>query len=172
IEIRELQRRLGITALYVTHDQAEAFAVSDRIVVMNRGRIEQVGNPHAIYRSPVSSFVADFVGAANIVDATSLGAGAFETSFGRLTVAGDTTAAGQRVKLSWRPEDMKIASLAGTGNIVGAQVRNLVFRGNFIDLMVAASDQLLRAQVASDVALGEGATVDFALSPDRIRVVT
>jgi spermidine/putrescine ABC transporter ATP-binding subunit len=172
IEIRELQRRLGITALYVTHDQAEAFAVSDRIVVMNRGRIEQVGDPHEIYRSPVSSFVADFVGAANIVDATSLGAGAFEAPFGRLTVAGDATAAGQRVKLSWRPEDMKIAALAGTGNIVGAEVRNLVFRGNFIDLMVTASHQLLRAQVASDVALREGEKVDFALSPDRIRVVT
>jgi ABC-type Fe3+/spermidine/putrescine transport system ATPase subunit len=171
IEIRELQRRLRITALYVTHDQAEAFAVSDRIVVMNGGRIEQVGDPNAIYRSPVSSFVADFVGAANIVDATSLGAEAFEAPFGPLTVTGDTTAAGQRVKLSWRPEDMKIAT-AGTGNIVGTRVRNLVFRGNFIDLMVTASDQLLRAQVASDVSLREGETVDFALSPDRIRVVT
>jgi putative spermidine/putrescine transport system ATP-binding protein len=138
---------------------------------MNRGRIEQVGDPNSIYRSPVSSFVADFVGAANIVDAASLGAGAFETPFGRLTVAGDGTTAGERVKLSWRPEDMKIVP-AGTGNIAGTQVRNLVFRGNLTDLMVTASDQLLRAQVASDVSLREGETVDFALSPDRIRVVT
>src|SRR6188508_840651 len=60
LEIRELQRRLGITTLYVTHDQAEALAISDRIVVMNGGRIEQVGDPSFIYRSPRTSFVADF----------------------------------------------------------------------------------------------------------------
>ena len=68
LEIRELQRRLGITTLYVTHDQAEALAISDRIVVMNGGRIEQIGDPASIYRSPRSAFVADFLGAANIVE--------------------------------------------------------------------------------------------------------
>ncbi|MDN5963595.1 MAG: ABC transporter ATP-binding protein, partial [Actinomyces sp.] len=68
-EIRRMQRRLGITSVYVTHDQSEAMAMSDRIVVMNSGRIEQVATPSEIYRHPASVFVADFVGRANFLDA-------------------------------------------------------------------------------------------------------
>lgn len=67
-EIRSVQQRLGITALYVTHDQDEAMALSDRIVIMNHGRIEQVGTPDAIYRHPETVFVADFIGSANFLD--------------------------------------------------------------------------------------------------------
>jgi len=69
-ELRHLQRRLGITSLYVTHDQAEALAMSDTIVVMNHGRVEQVGTPVELYRRPASRFVADFVGEANLLPAT------------------------------------------------------------------------------------------------------
>ncbi len=79
LEIRELQRRLDITTLYVTHDQAEALAISDRIVVMNGGRIEQIGDPGTIYRAPRSAFVADFLGAANIVEGEASGGGLVET---------------------------------------------------------------------------------------------
>src|SRR6185312_12921256 len=68
VEIRELQRRLRITSIYVTHDQAEALVVSDRIVVMNRGRIEQIGDPDTIYRAPDNAFVADFIGLTNIIE--------------------------------------------------------------------------------------------------------
>ncbi|GAA1372246.1 ABC transporter ATP-binding protein [Luteococcus sanguinis] len=68
-EIRRVQKRMGITALYVTHDQDEAMSLSDRIVVMNRGRIEQVGTPAEIYRHPATVFVADFIGQANFLDA-------------------------------------------------------------------------------------------------------
>ena len=66
IEIRELQQNLGITSIYVTHDQAEALVISDRIVVINRGRVEQIDEPYRLYRKPETSFVADFIGAANI----------------------------------------------------------------------------------------------------------
>ena len=67
VELRELQRRLDITALYVTHDQEEALAISDRVIVMNHGRIEQIGSPEQVYNRPCSLFVADFVGAANLI---------------------------------------------------------------------------------------------------------
>ena len=67
VELRELQRRLEITALYVTHDQEEALAISDRVIVMNQGRIEQIGSPEMVYNRPCSLFVADFVGAANLI---------------------------------------------------------------------------------------------------------
>ena len=69
VEIRAIQQRLGITSVYVTHDQVEAMTLSDRIVVMNKGRIEQVGTPQAIYQRPATRFVADFIGKANFVEA-------------------------------------------------------------------------------------------------------
>src|SRR6185312_6616446 len=68
VELRALQRRLGVTSLYVTHDQEEALAISDRVVVMNVGNIEQVGTPQDIYNRPKTRFVADFVGSANLVE--------------------------------------------------------------------------------------------------------
>jgi iron(III) transport system ATP-binding protein len=172
VEIRDLQRRLGITALYVTHDQSEALAISDRIVVMNRGRIEQVGDPHAIYRAPASSFVADFVGAANIVEAMSLGHGTFELPFGRLSVANDASAAGHKVKLSWRPEDMRLTQAGATPDIPRATVSSVVFHGNHIELVVDAAGKLLRVQIANDVTLKPGDVVDFSLQPGRVRVVS
>ena len=73
VELRELQRRLDITALYVTHDQEEALAISDRVIVMNHGRIEQIGSPEQVYNRPRSLFVADFVGAANLITGQMLG---------------------------------------------------------------------------------------------------
>jgi ABC-type Fe3+/spermidine/putrescine transport system ATPase subunit len=170
IEIRDLQRRLGITSLYVTHDQAEALAISDRIVVMNRGRIEQVGDPTQIYRAPSTSFVADFLGAANIVEGKALGNGLVDSPVGRFAMPDNLGPAASRVKLSWRPEDMKVAT-NGSGNIVGARVRSVVFRGNFVELVVEVSDQLLRAQVDSDFPVREGDTLSFALPESRIRVV-
>jgi iron(III) transport system ATP-binding protein len=172
VEIRDLQRRLGITTLYVTHDQAEALAISDRIVVMNRGQIEQVGDPHSIYRSPASSFVADFVGAANIIDAVSLGSGVFELPFGRVGVAGDTSSAGETVKLSWRPEDMRLAQPGATPDIPGARVESVVFHGNHVELVVDAAGKLLRVQIDNDISLKPGDVVDFTLQPGRVRVVS
>ena len=76
VELRELQRRLDITSLYVTHDQEEALAISDRVIVMNGGRIEQIGTPEDIYNRPHSRFVADFVGSANLIEGKVRGPGA------------------------------------------------------------------------------------------------
>ena len=75
VELRELQRRLGITSVYVTHDQEEALAISDRVIVMNVGVIEQIGTPEEIYNRPRSRFVADFVGSANIIKGRLAGRG-------------------------------------------------------------------------------------------------
>jgi ABC-type Fe3+/spermidine/putrescine transport system ATPase subunit len=137
---------------------------------MNDGRIEQVGDPDSIYRSPASAFVADFVGVANIVEARSLEGGAFETPLGRFTLPGQAHASG-RVKLSWRPEDWRPAA-NGFGNVRGARVKNVVYRGNFIELFLDVSGEALRAQVASDARVKPGDVLDFELPPDRIRVVT
>src|ERR1700710_3093072 len=86
VELRELQRRLDITSVYVTHDQEEALAISDRVIVMNHGRIEQIGSPETIYNRPESIFVADFVGAANLISGQVRrdGSSVFETVGGLL----------------------------------------------------------------------------------------
>jgi len=170
LEIRELQKRLDITTLYVTHDQAEALAVSDRIVVMNGGHIEQIGDPASIYRSPRSAFVADFLGAANIVEGRAVDGGLIETAVGRFAVADVAASTNGAVKLSWRPEDMKLAA-TGPANIRDATVRSVVFRGNFVELVVEVGGHPLRAQLDSDVPVAEGDRLSFTVSANRIRVV-
>jgi len=170
LEIRELQRRLDITTLYVTHDQAEALAISDRIVVMNGGHIEQIGDPGTIYRAPRSAFVADFLGAANIVEGQALSGGVVDSRVGRFTVADASASASGPVRLSWRPEDMKITT-DGSANIRDAVVRSVVFRGNFIELLVEAAGHPLRAQLDSDLSVQEGDALSFSVAASRIRVV-
>src|SRR5262252_968167 len=92
VELRELQRRLDITSVYVTHDQEEALAISDRVIVMNVGVIEQIGTPQEIYNRPKSRFVADFVGSANLIKGRVTGSGTFEADGGTiLQTAGGTS---------------------------------------------------------------------------------
>jgi iron(III) transport system ATP-binding protein len=170
LEIRELQKRLDITTLYVTHDQAEALAISDRIVVMNCGHIEQIGDPASIYRSPRSAFVADFLGAANIVEGQAVDGGLIDTAVGRFAVADAPAATNGAVKLSWRPEDMKLAA-TGPANIRDATVRSVVFRGNFVELVVEVAGHPMRAQLDSDLPVAEGDRLSFTVAANRIRVV-
>jgi iron(III) transport system ATP-binding protein len=117
-EIRALQQRLGITALYVTHDQTEALAISDRIAVMHQGRIHQVGRATDVYTRPATRFVADFIGEANFLPAqvVSADAGGARVAVGPLTVtvAGGTASPGP-VTLVVRPETIAISPLGPTG---------------------------------------------------------
>jgi ABC-type Fe3+/spermidine/putrescine transport system ATPase subunit len=170
LEIRELQRRLSITAIYVTHDQTEALTMSDRIVVMNLGRIEQVGDPDSIYRTPHSAFVADFLGLANIVEGTVRPDHLVDTAVGRLRLAGDQAVPSGAVKLTWRPEDMRPRGEAHINTISGIAQR-VIFRGNVTEVILDVSGHILRAQVDNDHRPREGESVTFGLAPERIRVV-
>lgn len=131
IELKDLQRRLGMTFLHVTHDQEEAFALSDEIIVMNNGRIEQQGSPAVIYRRPASAYVADFIGGANLAPGTILGVAGevavIDTPLGRFecpAVAGLRT--GEKAVLCIRPELLRLE--AGEGGFEGV-VTHVVFRG-------------------------------------------
>src|SRR5689334_9840123 len=98
VELRDLQRRLDITSVYVTHDQEEALAISDRVIVMNVGVIEQIGTPQQIYDAPKSRFVADFVGSANIIKGRLGGPGTFVAEGGavlKLATPGAATGAAE-----------------------------------------------------------------------------
>lgn len=135
-EIRAIQRRLGITAIFVTHDQEEALSISDRIVVMNEGRIEQVGTPFEIYNFPQTSFVANFVGSLNTAAAEVV-----DPARGLLTMDGvqfcsaakmDGLSKGDRVRIAIRPERFSFASEVKKANIVDCVIENITFLGSVV----------------------------------------
>ena len=136
LEIRKLQRRLGITSVYVTHDQAEAMALSDRVVVMNAGRVQQVGEPFAIYAHPDNRFVADFIGRVNFLEGRVLASGertvAVEVRGRTLEVPppGKPLRAGDAVTLVIRPETIALSPSPppGQGGFVGT-IRRALYQG-------------------------------------------
>ena len=127
-EIRDLQRRFGLTAVYVTHDQEEALAVSDRIVVMDRGRVAQVGAPHDVYDRPVSRFVADFVGDANLIEGH-VDAGLFHAADLALPMDGP---AGQAL-LAVRPERI---GLLPPGQGAAGRIERATYLGSRTEYLV------------------------------------
>ncbi len=150
IEIRRLQQRLGITTVYVTHDQAEAMCLSDRIVVMHNGRIEQVGTPAEIYEQPASLFVADFIGRANFIESTvqdqTDGRMTLDL-FGRpLTIPAPRRAfpAGEPVYLVIRPEAVRLSREAGS---YPGEVKQAVYLGSTVEYEVETHDQIISAVV-------------------------
>jgi putative spermidine/putrescine transport system ATP-binding protein len=147
VEIKEIQRRLGMTVVYVTHDQEEAMNMSDRIAIMNRGRIEQVGMPSEVYERPSNAFVGRFLGEANILDGTIDG---LEGDCATLRVGGlvllarvrDAVTVGSRASLFVRPERVAIR-LPGagerSGNRVEGRVQRVSFLGNIVRYLVEAA---------------------------------
>jgi putative spermidine/putrescine transport system ATP-binding protein/spermidine/putrescine transport system ATP-binding protein len=131
VELRNLQQRLGITAVFVTHDQEEALTLSDRIAVMRGGVIEQVGAPREIYDRPRSEFVAGFLGAANFLDgrvvARNAGTAVVETSAGQVPVRVGAAAIGDEVRIAIRPERVRLDRVQGDG--LPARIRDIVYRG-------------------------------------------
>jgi spermidine/putrescine ABC transporter ATP-binding subunit len=132
VELRGLQQRLGITAVFVTHDQEEALTLSDRVAVMRNGIIEQVGAPREIYDQPVNEFVAGFLGASNFLDGTVIsrdaGVAEVETACGRVSVVAASATVGAKVRLAVRPERVRMNGPDGEG--VAARIRDVVYRGS------------------------------------------
>ena len=165
-ELDRLLRMLGITTVYVTHDQAEAMALGDRIVVMRHGTIAQVGSPRDIYFAPVSRFVAEFVGAANILEATAEN-GHLLLPGGRLRLP--NAAAGPVVAMV-RPEAIGI--VAADGAELGGRVDAVSFVGDRQRLIVSgAADRALTVDVANGVAVKAGERVGLAIEPQAIRLL-
>ena len=178
VELRELTRRIGMTALFVTHDQEEALTLSDRIAVMNAGRIDQVGAPAEVYEAPTTRFVADFMGIANIVDVTveSVAANAVRLRWDGLALE---AAPSQRwpatgtVAIGLRPE--RIALRPGP-NAVRGTVRSLIYQGAFTSLEIEPEHRPgMRLKVRSTglppgesarLAVGEPVTASF--TPDAV----
>jgi putative spermidine/putrescine transport system ATP-binding protein len=141
LEIRSIQRQLGITTVYVTHDQEEALSLSDRVVVMSEGHVEQIGTPFEIYNFPATPFVASFVGTLSLLPATVVDAAA-----GSLTIAGQpvrmakpiTGIAGKSVMVAVRPEMAKLDAATDDGaNNLSGKVTDVSFLGSIVRIRVA-----------------------------------
>ena len=175
-EISQLQRRLGITTIMVTHDQEEALTMADRIVVMNQGAIEQVGTPLEIYRAPASAFVADFVGTMNFLPAVAARPGTVRVGAIELAAA-VAVAAEAPVTLAIRPEDVRLRASPGGDHSLAARVAAVTFLGSFfrVDLTGEALGEIrVRADVAveaaRELALSEGQTLWLSMPAAALRV--
>ncbi|MGH6806926.1 MAG: ABC transporter ATP-binding protein, partial [Ensifer adhaerens] len=154
--LRELQERLGVTTVYVTHDQAEALAVSDRIAVMDTGRIRQLGTPKEIYETPADAFVADFIGSSNFLTGTVVNraAGVANVRLDDGTVIKANTGrngADENVVIAVRPERLQIVGGAGE-NVVQATIQGGAYLGSVYQYELTGAGSTFRVQTAREVA--------------------
>jgi iron(III) transport system ATP-binding protein len=179
-EIKELQRKLGVTTVMVTHDQEEALSMADRIAVMNHGVIEQVGSPTENYRHPATLFVADFIGETNRVS-TTYSAGAVRIGHAVLEVENKSFADGDRVVMVVRPEDVLPLSVghedASLPNHLAVTIADMEFLGSYWRVHLTSTELAgtplaanfsMNAMRRFDLAIGSPLTVE--LPPDRLLV--
>ena len=168
-EIRAVQSRLGVTTLMVTHDQEEAQTMADRIVVLNDGRVEQVGTPEAVYAAPATPFVAEFIGVMNFAAACVVAPG--QVRVGPLAVEADTgaLAAGSPVSCAFRPEDLVVERRAAAAGEAAATVTEVESLGAFVRLYLRAEGiaEELRADVRKP---GDGRAYPAEGEPVALRV--
>jgi spermidine/putrescine transport system ATP-binding protein len=181
IELKALQEEVGITFIYVTHDQEEALTMSDRIAVMSNGRVEQVGAPQEIYERPATAYVADFLGVSNLMEATAAGPSASDRCRVRLGEAeleageGDTDARGD-VKLVIRPERVRVEPQGSSGdNRLPAMVDRVVYVGSVMHVMLTLPHgQHVQAWIQNEgggVPYDHGAPVTVHLPAEALRVL-
>lgn len=175
-EIRSIVKKFDLTAIYVTHDQAEALVISDRIVVMNKGVIEQVGKPEEIYRNPANRFVADFIGIANFIPVRIVKIienfnGMAETREGIpiKCIVSARLKENEKAYLMVRPENILIFKEAPSKeNTLPVKIKHKVYLGNLTYYWLAYNDLELRAQTTEELNLSEGDIVYAYLKPDRV----
>ena len=177
-EIRRLQRELDIAALYVTHDQAEALSMSDRVIVMDKGIIQQAGAPKALYRRSANRLVADFVGVASFIDVEPTGtASQWRLPDGTAIMANSSVAvAGGRHQLMLRPEAVRLApgrtAFQGDGvQTLNGRVREAHYLGAYSEYLVEAGATLIRVHAGEDIAPGTEVTVAFRPVDARVLAV-
>ena len=173
LELKRIQAEVGITFVYVTHDQEEALTMSDRIAVMHAGRVEQVGTPEQLYERPVSRFVADFIGTTNLLRGTVESDGAIRLTSGESTrAAHDGLAVGSTVELCVRPEAISLVPPEAIGAIAG-QVEQAAYLGTNVTYQVRTAGGLALTVLASKtgVRLPVGSQVAVAWPPSEALVL-
>ncbi len=183
-EIKSLVRRMGITSVYVTHDQAEAMVISDRIAVMDSGNVIQIGNSHEIYKKPANRFVADFIGTMNFMSGEIVevlqdrNAVAVRTEFSEkmVCVTPDVAAAspGTNVYASIRPEDVEVFAEPpqATENVFKGKIVHKAYLGNLLFLFVSVNDTMIRVQAPHHLSQEEGQELYLFLNPQKCMILT
>jgi spermidine/putrescine transport system ATP-binding protein len=181
VELKTLQQQVGITFVYVTHDQEEALTMSDRIAIMSQGKIEQIATPEEMYENPATVFVADFLGVSNLMDGVASGSdagGRCKVKIGgfELAAARGSTAASGNTKVTIRPERVKLEP-KGTGgeNRIPGTVQRWVYLGNSVQLIVGlatgAKIQALVQNGGDEIPYREGSEVAVHLPAAALRVL-
>lgn len=167
-ELKAIQKRLGITFIYVTHDQEEALSMSDRVVVMDKGKIQQIGTPEEIYNEPVNAFVADFIGESNIVDAVMIKD--YLVSFAGVTFdcLDKGFAPNEPAEAVIRPEDIKICEIGAKDALTGV-ITDVVFKGTFFETFVDVNGFIWMIQTTEYHKIGE--TIGMYIDADSIHVM-
>ncbi|KEP93491.1 ABC transporter ATP-binding protein, partial [Pasteurella multocida] len=170
-EIKQLSHQHNLTSIYVTHDQAEALAMSDKIIVLNKGSIEQIGTPQQIYHQPINRFVADFIGVANITEADvePLGENRYKVRsiFGEFFAHSESPPAAKKIYICFRPEDAELCDGNSTSdNQFTVQVQQTAFMGNLTEIQATLPQQpdyKIRLQLTKFPHLPENGQLTFRL---------
>jgi len=180
MELKTLQQQVGITFIYVTHDQEEALTMSDRIAIMSEGHIEQVASPQEMYEAPATVFVADFLGVSNLVTAIALGKdekGRCRIRVGEFNlVAGQGEVIGGDTKATIRPERLRLEPYGTAGqNRIPGMVERSIYLGNAVQLIVrlATGDsmQALLQNSGDEIPYRAGMPVQIHMPPEALRVL-
>ena len=167
VELKKIQQQVGITFVYVTHDQEEALTMSDKIVVMNEGLIQQIGSPIDIYNEPENRFVANFIGESNIVEGHFIKDYLVEWHGQQFECVDKGFEEGQEVDIVLRPEDLDIVE-PGRGKIAG-EVVSVIFKGVHYEIMVRTENQDYKIHTTDLTEVGKKVDLDFW--PEDIHVM-
>ncbi|MES5098463.1 ABC transporter ATP-binding protein [Agrobacterium sp. BA1120] len=179
LDIRDLHRRLGLTIVFVTHDQSEALTMSDRVAVFNKGKIEQIGTPRQVYDEPATKFVAEFIGETNLVEGVvetiQAGQAVVRLPSGAevVSVVSANVSSGQNVYVSIRPERVDLTEVRGDArNCLEAEVTDSVYQGDHLRVQLQnASHQLIAKLGRRSREFQPGTKVYAAFSADDCRVI-
>ena len=171
-EIRRLHEAFGITTLYVTHDQAEAMVISDRVAVLHRGRVEQVGTAQDLFRRPRTRFVAEFIGRTNLLDAIAAEPGVAVRGALKLRLASREPTSTAPVVVSIRPHEIELVTGERTApagaNVLAGTVQRTSYLGDAVDYQVSVTgtDIVLRVTAPPPARVGPGDSVTLAVAPE------
>ena len=168
-ELKTIQKELGITFIYVTHDQEEALSMSDRVVVMDKGKIQQIGTPEDIYNEPLNAFVADFIGESNIVDAVMLDD--YKVTFGgvKFDCLDKGFEKNEFVEAVVRPEDIKIVKVGSKAALTGT-ITSVTFKGVHFEVLVDVSGFIWMIQTTME-GLKPNQKIGMYIEPDAIHIM-
>jgi ABC-type Fe3+/spermidine/putrescine transport system ATPase subunit len=171
IELKRLQREVGITTIYVTHDQEEALTMSDRIAVMNRGRVEQVAAPRGLYEAPATAFVAGFIGNINLLSGRVAGSNSVDCGTATLAATG-AAPSGAAVAVALRPERVRLDPSDAVDTLLAMTVAHVVYQGETVRYILKSEAGLeLQALELGEVRFAAGARVHAGWTAADARII-